>query len=535
MNQPDLNALSKAELIAHIQQLNHQFAVAQEQLAEAQEQCEEAELLAETITEHATELENQLYEQNKTMSTYIQEVDTIIEAAIAVENKTFDPNQLQEAMLRTDKLGLLARVFQSMVETVQAREEQLAAAKNQLSAVLDAVPGSVAWIDSQATYIGVNRHLATLIAMQPEDFVGQTVGFSHNFLEFEQFIQQFLRSSVQATTQEIPASVQGRDRSYLLVAQKYDEGRGVVLVGIDISDRKAAERALAQQRNQFARFVPIEYLKFLRRDSWANVELGEHVSTNMAMMFSDIRAFTTMTERMRPQDSFKFVNRYLSAISPTVRDRNGFIVKYMGDGIMAAFPSSADDAVAAGIAHLARVQTFNQEQLQYNHPIIQVGVGIHFGRVMVGIVGESGRMQGDAFSDSVNLAARLEGLTKFYGVSLLISDAVLEQLQNSEQYNIRFIDRAIVKGRHEAIAVYEVFDGEDETIRGLKHETQSDFEMGITCYSKGDLSEAMHYFQLVLERNPQDRPVQLYIKRLQILLQKGIPEHWDGTWQFTEK
>ncbi|MEM8640925.1 MAG: adenylate/guanylate cyclase domain-containing protein [Cyanobacteria bacterium P01_G01_bin.54] len=526
MNDHDLNTLSKADLISRIHSLTHQ-------LAETRSAQEDAELLAETITEHATELENQLYKQNTTMSSYIQQVGKVIEAAIAVENNTFNAEHLQDVLPRTDELGLLARVFRQMVDTVKAREFQIAQAKNQLAAVLDAVPGSIAWINRQGIYIGVNRHLANLVGLAPHDFIGQSIGFSGSSPEFEQFVEQFLSSTLDSTAQEVPVWLDGRTQHYLLVAQKYDAGEGVVLVGIDISERRAAERKLAQQRNQFARFVPMEYLQFLRRDSILNVELGEHVSTNMAIMFSDIRAFTTLAERMSPQDSFNFVNHYLSIVSPAIRDRNGFIVKYMGDGIMAAFPKSADDAVAGGIAHLEQVQAFNTKQEGSDQ--ISVGIGIHFGHVMVGIVGESGRMQGDAFSDSVNLAARLEGLTKVYGVSLLISEAVLEQLSAPIAYHIRFIDRAVVKGRHEAIAVYEVFDGEPETIRQLKHETQDNFELAISCYAEGNLLDALTYFTQVLERNPQDRTAQMYLQRVSLLLQQGLPENWDGTWQFTQK
>jgi adenylate cyclase len=166
---------------------------------------------------------------------------------------------------------------------------------------------------------------------------------------------------------------------------------------------------------------------------------------------------------------------------------------------------------------------------------IQVGIGIHVGKTMVGIVGERDRLQGDTISDTVNLTARLEGLTKYYGVSMVISGEVWEQLSHPEQYQVRFIDRAIVKGRTEPITVYEVLDVESESVQTLKLQTLPDFQKGLEFYGYGDLEQARTYFQQVLSANPQDLTAQLYLDRIAQLNTQGIPENWHGTWIFTQK
>lgn len=293
---------------------------------------------------------------------------------------------------------------------------------------------------------------------------------------------------------------------------------------------KESFESLESQRNSFARFVPAEYLEFLRRDSLVNVALGEHVSTDMAMLFSDIRSFTTLLEQMTPPESFTFINGYLEQVSPEIRNHGGFIVKYLGDGIMAAFPQGSRDAVAAAIAQQERVRHYNQI-IPQTFPI-QIGIGIHFGRIMVGIVGETGRMQGDAFSDAVNLAARLEGLTKFYGVAVLISEAVLENL-GEHPYAVRFLDRVMVKGRGEAIAIYEILDADPDKARKLS--TQADFMAGIAAYQKGDIPTAQAAFTAVLAQNPTDKTAMLYLERLAWCDRNGFPAPWQGIWQFTDK
>lgn len=202
---------------------------------------------------------------------------------------------------------------------------------------------------------------------------------------------------------------------------------------------------------------------------------------------------------------------------------------------MAVFPEGADDAIKAGIAKQKRVQEYNAERQSRGNLPIQVGIGIHVGHMMLGMVGEDNRIQGDAYSDNVNLTARLEGLTRFYGVSMLISGQTLEHLSNPAQYQIRFLDRVIVKGRNEAIAVYEILNAEIEEICHLKLQTQSNFERGISCYHDLALTDAKACFEQVLITNSLDKTAKLYLERVERLLEHGIPENWNKAWVFGEK
>jgi signal transduction histidine kinase/class 3 adenylate cyclase/CheY-like chemotaxis protein len=292
---------------------------------------------------------------------------------------------------------------------------------------------------------------------------------------------------------------------------------------------------LSQTNNSYGRFFPHSFLKFLNKESIVDIQLGNHVSKKMAVMFSDIRSFTALSETMTPQQNFDFVNAYLREVSPKIRENNGFIVKYLGDGMMAVFPDGADDAVKGGIAKLQQVHEYNRDRQHNGYQPIQVGVGVHFGQMMVGIVGEAARMQGDAFSDNVNLASRLESLTKLYGVSLIISETVLENLSNAKDYQIRFLDRVIVKGRQKPISIFEVLDAETELIRELKLQTQPDFELGLEHYRHYEFRASKTCFFRVLAVNPDDKTAALYLERINHLMEKGVPENWSGVWTLTEK
>jgi len=298
---------------------------------------------------------------------------------------------------------------------------------------------------------------------------------------------------------------------------------------------KESFEILENHKNAFARFFPLEYLKFFQKQYVTHVNLGDHVSKEVAVMFSDIRSFTTLSESMTPQDTFNFVNVYLQQVSPEIRQHKGIIVKYLGDGLMAIFPNCADDAVRAGIAYQKKLQEYNQKRQTKGYLPIYVGIGIHLGHVLVGMIGEEKRMQGDVLSDSVNLTARLEGLTKFYGVSMLISEQVFAQLSDPSQYEIRFIDRVIVKGKTEAISIYEVIDGESEEIKALKWQTRSDFAQGLSHYSRQEFAAAKRYFEQVLAVNLSDKTAKLYLERVDQLISEGVPEKWNGVWRFDQK
>lgn len=292
---------------------------------------------------------------------------------------------------------------------------------------------------------------------------------------------------------------------------------------------------LSQTNHAYGRFFPDSFLEFLKKESIVDVNLGNHVSKKMAVMFSDIRSFTAISENMTPQENFDFVNAYLREVSPKIREHRGFIVKYLGDGMMAVFPNGADDAVQGGITKLQQVQRYNASRAESGYQPIQVGIGVHFGHMMVGIVGEAERMQGDAFSDNVNLASRLESLTKLYGVSLIISEAVLKNLNHPEEYQIRFLDRVVVKGKQQPISIFEVLDGEVDAVRELKLQTQLDFEKGVEHYRQHDLRSAKICFYRVLAVNPEDKTAALYLERVNHLIEKGVPENWSGVWTLTQK
>ncbi|MEG4113491.1 MULTISPECIES: AAA family ATPase [unclassified Microcoleus] len=278
------------------------------------------------------------------------------------------------------------------------------------------------------------------------------------------------------------------------------------------------ESRLAQLNKAYERFVPHQFLQFLEKSSIIDVELGDQVQLEMSVLFSDIRDFTTLSETMTPENNFKFINSYLSRMEPVINQNHGFIDKYIGDAIMALFSGEADNAVKAGIAMLHRLVEYNEYCTNSGCARIQIGIGINTGSLMLGTVGGPNRMDGTVISDAVNLASRVESLTKNYGVSLLITQPTYTRLKNPSQYAIRTLDTVKVKGKSEAVTIYEVFDADPPEIKQVKLSTLELFAEARALYSEGKLFEAARLFSECWRQNPGDRVAKIYWERCESAL-----------------
>ncbi|RKZ42874.1 MAG: diguanylate cyclase [Gammaproteobacteria bacterium] len=293
-----------------------------------------------------------------------------------------------------------------------------------------------------------------------------------------------------------------------------------------VQDKQIAEKnkELEKKVKTFHKFVPVQFLELLNLEDSAPIELGTCVEKNMSIMFADIRGFTTLSEKMTPQENFNFINAYLSQMEPLIDQHHGFIDKYIGDGIMALFPIQANDAVQAAIAMLKKLVTYNQGRQHADYESISIGIGIHTGALMLGTVGGKNRMDGTVISDAVNLASRVESLTKTYGTPLLITEQTYQQLTDVSQYKIRNIDNVTVKGKTKSVIVYEVFDTDSSTSIEMKLKTKASFEQGIQCFHQAQFNDAQVFFKEVCQINGNDKVAQIYLNNCKNILSMIMPQ-----------
>jgi len=281
----------------------------------------------------------------------------------------------------------------------------------------------------------------------------------------------------------------------------------------DITERKRSNEHLRKLNTAYQRFVPGEFLKTLGKKSIIEVELNDQVRKRMSILFSDIRNFSSLSEIMTPEENFRFINSYLSRMGPLVRKYRGFIDKYIGDSIMALFEIGADNAVQAANVMIQELKEYNEGRKRAGYHMIRIGIGINTGNLMLGTLGEHNRMEGTVISDAVNMASRLEGLTKVYGTPLLISEYSLHSLRDRSRYFLRFIDRVQVKGKSESVSVYEIFDSDQPDLRNKKQVNLNMFEDAIYHYHFHDIGIAGKLLERYLALNPEDTAANAYLKR----------------------
>jgi class 3 adenylate cyclase len=238
---------------------------------------------------------------------------------------------------------------------------------------------------------------------------------------------------------------------------------------------------------------------------------------------------------MTPEENFNFINAYLRRVGPAIKQNGGFINQYYGDGIMAIFPSRPEDAVRAALEILKRLAAYNVEREAKGRKPIQMGVGLHTGTLMLGVIGDEERHDTGVISDAVNTAARVEGLTKSYGASIVVSEDCRLGIPHVESYGHRFLGRVQVKGRAKALAVYEFYDGDPPEAAALKERTKPDLARALEDYFERRFPEAAVSLKRVLQVDPGDKTAQLYMRNAARYMVEGVDDGWTGVEKMTEK
>ncbi|MDH5717888.1 MAG: hypothetical protein OEZ22_09645 [Spirochaetia bacterium] len=300
----------------------------------------------------------------------------------------------------------------------------------------------------------------------------------------------------------------------------------VILLSLGLGDkinleRKEREEHITRTNKAYSRFVPMQFLQFLNKKSIIDVELGDQVEKIMTIMFIDIRSFATLSESMTPDQNFKFLNSYLKRISPVIRKNHGFIDKYIGDAVMALFPDSPIHALKSAEEIFALLRRYNQIRKRQGYVPIDIGMGIHTGNLILGTIGEKERLEGTVISDAVNIASRLESLTKKFGCRLIVSEDIIATTHEKPEH-IRLLGNARVKGKTIPLSIYEVFTSETSEIKDEKLSYKQKFETGVNYYYAKKFKEAEETFTEIKSKlKINDKAVNVYVEKLDRLQYVG--------------
>ena len=288
----------------------------------------------------------------------------------------------------------------------------------------------------------------------------------------------------------------------------------------------------------FRRYVPADLVRQLIRTG-QEARLGG-VNRELTICFTDIEGFTSLSESLDPEDLMLQLSEYLSAVTEVIAQTRGTVDKYTGDGVMAFWGAPIDDpdharhACCAALSCLRRIHELNAKWRAQGKPEFQTRIGIHTGETIVGNVGSDERMNYTVLGDSVNLAARLEGVNKYYGTRIIVSDATWQAV--SSHFISRPIDMVAVKGRQTGVLIHELLTESDAPdaaeMRAMAQSFQRDFE----AYRGHRWAEALQRFEAAALAYPQDDAAAMYVERCRRYVDHPPTEDgWNEVVQLREK
>jgi adenylate cyclase len=409
--------------------------------------------------------------------------------------------------------------------------EEVSAARNYNEAILHSMNNAVLTLDAGGVVRKVNGAALRILRRSSTELLGRPLDgiFTGRNGWVVASLDKVRSSGNTDITVDTDLFVEGREAvsinlSTVALTSISNEPIGYMLMMEDITREK-------RLRNTMSRYMSKSVVDKL-------MESGEAVlggtGRDVSVLFSDIRGFTSISERLGARETVALLNEYFTDMVDIVFAHDGVLDKYIGDMIMAVFGSvlqsdeDASNAVMVGNKMLTALHQLNRRRKARGGEPIQIGVGISTGNVVAGNIGSLKRMEYTVIGDRVNLAERLEGANKFYGTSILMCEATWAAIRNRAA--AREIDLIRVRGRAAPVAIYEALGHHSEDSFPHREDVLDAFGRGLALYRRRDWAAAKSCFRRALEANANDGPSKIYLERCRIYRDQPPPETWDGVW-----
>lgn len=286
---------------------------------------------------------------------------------------------------------------------------------------------------------------------------------------------------------------------------------------------------VTQLSNAYFRFVPQQFLKVLGKSNMSEVELGEQQTKYMTILVCNMRRFHELSATMSTKDNFTFINSLLKQLGPVIREHGGFISRYLGPGMLTMFPNHTNHAMRAAFHLRLSLNRYNEQRKQRGLTPIELGIAIHAGDVMLGIIGEEQRLEGSVISNHVQLTLDLERLSEQLGVAVLLTASARDSLEPARAEYCRHLGLVQLPTNQEPIQLYDWYEADEPHIRQLKVETKKVFENAIEDFRSGRFKDAREGFVHVVKRNRYDLAAKLYFFACDQYYQDGVQENWNAS------
>jgi class 3 adenylate cyclase len=292
---------------------------------------------------------------------------------------------------------------------------------------------------------------------------------------------------------------------------------------------------MRQVNERYQKFVPSKFFSYLDKNSVIDVDLGDNSEQNLTIQFTQIQDFWKIVRGIPAENIYRFINSYLSRVSPIVIQNGGIIDKFIENTVLAIYPDNPSQAVQSAVELQWEIEIYNIHRKKTGYRPIRIGSGVHYGKTRIGIIGEESRRELTVISDTVNLASRIQGLAEKYGARILISLPTLYHSDFIDVYEFRMLDLVRVMGKKDHIAIGEILIPRIDQVSDLKLETKHDFEEGIFSYVRADFARSTELFERVLKINPEDIAAKMYFDRSTYFLRTGSGDDFEGIHQWESK
>lgn len=272
----------------------------------------------------------------------------------------------------------------------------------------------------------------------------------------------------------------------------------------------------------YLRFVPQQFLKLLGKEKMTDIQLGDQQNRYMTILVCHVRNFDELSQDMTTDENFTFINQFLNQFGPIIRENNGFISRYLGPGMLTMFPRKTSNALEAARQIRAQLLSYNQDREQRGLVPIDIGISIHAGEVMLGIIGEEKRIEGSVISNHVNLAIDLERLSQTLGVSVLVTSQVVEGITPLERERFRHLGEVELTSQRHSIQLYDWFETDSPSLKQQKTKDKAMFEAAVEAFRQGKYEAAREGFVQIMKANRNDLIAKYYFFKCDEFLHSGL-------------
>lgn len=413
--------------------------------------------------------------------------------------------------------------------------EEIRTIKNYLDTLFENLDNGIFTIDKEGRVKTVNKRCCEILGVRTDELLGQHYrDLASRHYDFLNYSGRTLNSGEKCEKLNIETFDTHHRKlvlNYSALPMKNHEGENIGVINV-IHDITSEER----MKQNLNRYLPQHVISEIINKEDLSLFNGEY--TRCTIMFNDLRNFTNLTEKLDAIDVVNFLNHYFDVMVDYIFEHNGVLDKFIGDAIMATFgipynsEQDAANAIRAGLKMISNLHRVNAQGQRINS--LNMGIGIASGEVIAGNIGSTKRFEYTVIGDAVNLASRLEGLTKYYGVNMLICEETYKAV--ADEFLWREIDRIKAKGKQKPVTIYTIACYSDQQQPNEDQQAlYSFYAQGLALYRQQDFSAAERAFRKALLFDKTDQPSQLFLDRCRQLQQSPPGEDWNGTWQFYQK